>query len=266
MTCSLAASQDWSAHVRLFHDEGYCIVRQLISPKQLAELTERLVMAARGQLDSSISIQVEPTQLGKEPDPHQPLQHIRKVAYLIKHDVFFRAFVIQDRLVRLAQALMGDDLVCMGDEAQLKPPRVGSAHPWHQDQLYYSGLVNPFVTLWLAVDPATQANGCIQVIPGSHQAGMLPRQDSSKAWFEEGEVDTRGAIHAELEPGDVLAFHSLVLHGSDANHTSQARKSFIWRYMDLTALPEEHWSLVEKHGVVLDGPDVHPIFQKKEYR
>ena len=32
---------------------------------------------------------------------------------------------------------------------------------------------NPTTTVWTAIDPATVANGCMQVVPGSHKHGVI---------------------------------------------------------------------------------------------
>lgn len=252
---------DWSAETKAYHEQGYCVIRRLVSPERLQAVTHRLELAVTRKLNPAIAVQIEPGRENDPPDPANPWKNIRKAAYLIRHDEFFQQFVSDESFVGLARALLDDDIRCLGDEAQLKPPRVGSAHPWHQDQPYYSGLAAHFATIWLALDPATKANGCMQVIPGSHRRGIIGRR-SGKAWFEDGELDTREAVHAELESGDALVFHSLTAHGSDRNETAHPRRSFIFRYVDVAGLPAEHWPLLHKHGVILDAPEAHPIFRR----
>ncbi|HTL53580.1 MAG TPA: phytanoyl-CoA dioxygenase family protein, partial [Planctomycetota bacterium] len=55
-----------------------------------------------------------------------------------------------------------------------KPAHKGTLLPWHQDGGESWGLDrDPLLTVWTALDPATVANGCVQVIPGSHRLGLL---------------------------------------------------------------------------------------------
>jgi hypothetical protein len=67
-----------------------------------------------------------------------------------------------------------------------KPAGRGTYLPWHQDP---GGVWkvdrDPLVTKWIALDPATRANGCVQVIPGSHRqriprAGCRPGASTSQ--------------------------------------------------------------------------------------
>jgi phytanoyl-CoA hydroxylase len=252
-----------ATHVDQYRKQGYTIVRDLIDADELAAVLARLEQAIMRKLDPNIHVQIEPGREHDPPDPADPWRFIRKAAYLIRYDPFFQQFVAQDRFVSLARSLLSEQIRCLGDEAQFKPPRVGSAHPWHQDQPYYSGLTEHFATIWLALDPATKANGCMQVIPGSHNLGEIQRRNPKQAWFDDDEIDTSNTVHAELAPGDALLFHSRVLHGSDRNETDMPRRSFIFRYIDVSDLPEAHWPLVHKHGVVLDRADAPMIFRGK---
>jgi copper chaperone CopZ len=61
------------------------------------------------------------------------------------------------------------------DMALLKPPRLGREKPWHQDAAYFRGS-DPHLMfgVWIALDPATRENGCMEVIPRSHLAGPAP--------------------------------------------------------------------------------------------
>ncbi len=249
------------SHTQHYHEHGYTIVRQLIDADDLAALLDRLAQAVMRRLDPNIHVQIEPGRENDPPDPANPWRSIRKAAYLIRYDPFFQQFVARDRFVSLARQLLGDDIRCLGDEAQFKPPRVGSAHPWHQDQPYYSGQTAHFATIWLALDPATKANGCMQVVPGSHKLGEIKRRNPKQAWFDDDEIDTSNTVHAELAPGDALVFHSRILHGSDRNETDVPRRSFIFRYVDVADLPDAQWPMIEKHGVQLAGDDVPMIFR-----
>lgn len=59
-----------------------------------------------------------------------------------------------------------------------KPARAGTLLPWHQDRWSYLDR-DPLLTVWTALDPATQANDCVQVIPGSHRLGLLNPEHAS---------------------------------------------------------------------------------------
>lgn len=115
-----------------------------------------------------------------------------------------------------------------------KPAGRGTYLPWHQD----AGDVwkldrDPTVTTWIALDPATKANGCVQVIPGTHRLGLLSKNGSNISAEDEARYCPPEQIeYLELEPGEGLLLHNWLLHRSDINHTAVARRALSACYMD----------------------------------
>ncbi len=246
--------------IRTYHEQGFVIVEKLLDDATVARIGERLRLAALGKLDPGIRIGRE-RNLTEQPTPDtDPLLTVRKVSELARHDEGFRAIADDDRLVGAARDLIGDNIRYFGDEAQLKPAHFGSPHPWHQDEPYFKDMAVPVVTIWIAVDRATEANGCMQVIPGSHLKGVVERK-THRFFLADDEVDTSGAVHAELEPGGALLFHSRLLHGSGPNRTDKSRRSMICRYCDVSNLTDVQRSAFPEFGVVLDDPKAPAIFQ-----
>ena len=60
----------------------------------------------------------------------------------------------------------------------MKPPRVGSRQPYHQDQPlgFHIDPADLMVTCWIAFDDSTLENGCLRVLPGTHRNGQLSRE------------------------------------------------------------------------------------------
>src|SRR6185503_2838757 len=106
--------------------------------------------------------------------------------------------------------------------------------PWHQDR-WTSFDRDPLITVWTALDPATIGNGCVQIIPGSHRAGLINPSHGSgfltaeqaKEWASKHEV-----LHLELKAGEVALLHNYTLHSSDVNKTDIPRRAFSVCYMD----------------------------------
>jgi ectoine hydroxylase-related dioxygenase (phytanoyl-CoA dioxygenase family) len=87
--------------------------------------------------------------------------------------------------------------------------------------------------MWTALDPATIANGCVQIIPGSHRLGLLSeRGHTISAEHEEEHCDPAKVVHLELEPGETVLLHNWTLHRSDINRTPFPRRAFSVCYMD----------------------------------
>ena len=114
-----------------------------------------------------------------------------------------------------------------------KPAHAGTLLPWHQDR--WSDLDrDPLITIWTALDPATAANGCVEVIPGSHGRLINPDHPSGFLTPEQGEaaMKSHGTEFIELKPGEAVLLHNWLLHRSDVNRTDVSRRAFSASYMD----------------------------------
>ena len=107
--------------IRDYHADGFTIVEGLISPGLLKEIAEHLDRAALGQLDSGIAVQVEPEVQRLDIRPENPLNRIRKVSRVVRHDSFFRSVATCEPILSCMRDILGDNLRFFGDEAQLKP-------------------------------------------------------------------------------------------------------------------------------------------------
>ena len=112
---------------------------------------------------------------------------------------------------------------------------------WHQDSTYW-GLSTPdVVTAWVAFTPATETNGAMEYIPGSHKLDQIPHRDT----FAKHNLLTRGqevmvkVDHSQrriitLHPGEMSLHHVRLVHGSAPNPSSDRRIGFAIRYIPTT--------------------------------
>lgn len=141
-------------------------------------------------------------------------------------------------VVDSAEKILGGEVYHYHSKMVMKEPRVGGAWAWHQDYGYWyqNGALFPLLcSVFIAVDPATRENGCLQVIRGSHELGRIDHVltgDQAGADPERvREVQRRlGTVYVEMEPGDALFFHCNLLHRSDQNRSEEPRWSLICCY------------------------------------
>jgi len=121
----------------------------------------------------------------------------------------------------------------------IKEPFVGGKWAWHQDfgYWYQVGCLNPdrMFSSILALDKCMKANGCLQVLCGSHRLGRLGHgTDGEQAGADAGMMELAmkrfELVHCEMEPGDVLFTHSNLLHMSAPNHSEYWRRVMIVAY------------------------------------
>ena len=146
-----------------------------------------------------------------------------------------------ERMVSAVQQLLGNEgKVChFHSKVMQKQPKTGGAWEWHQDYGYWykNGFVYPeaMLSVMVALTESNKANGCLQVMRGSHKMQrfehvFIGEQQGADPEFVTWAQQWCETVHAELEPGDVLFFHSNILHRSDANHSDRPRWSIISAY------------------------------------
>jgi hypothetical protein len=153
-------------------------------------------------------------------------------------DDIYSAFVRCRRLVDTAERLVGGEVYHYHHKMIFKEPRLGGAWEWHQDYGYWyqTGCLFPdLVSCMIAVDRAEPANGCLQILKGSHRMGRLdhgPVGDQTGADPErvDAALERLERLWCELEPGDALFFHCNLLHRSDRNDSNHPRWALICCY------------------------------------
>lgn len=133
------------------------------------------------------------------------------------------------KTVKCMRDIIGASVYLHSSKVMFKPANGGAAKPWHQDAAYWKNYEPKQVTVWLALDDATEENGCIWAIPGSHHLGLIPHV-ARELQVEESRIDMAKAVPVPVKPGGLLIFHSLVLHMSKKNTSDKNRCAIICDY------------------------------------
>lgn len=149
----------------------------------------------------------------------------------------YSAYVRHRGIVEPLEQLLGEEVFHYHHKMMLKEPRVGGAWEWHQDYGYWYAnfLRADMASCMIAVDRATQENGCLQVLKGSHKLGRLEHGltgDQTGADMErmQAVLQHLEIVYCEMEPGSALFFHSNLLHRSDPNESDDSRWALICCY------------------------------------
>jgi len=118
----------------------------------------------------------------------------------------------------------------------IKEPHSKSTVGWHQDAYYWPLEPHESLTAWIAFDDTDEENAAMQVIPGSHQAGLLQHGRSQTTdsvltlECEKGQFREDSAVSLNLKAGQISIHHDNVVHGSPANHSNRRRAGLTARY------------------------------------
>ena len=125
-------------------------------------------------------------------------------------DPFFRDYVEHPVWKALADALNGEPSSAKAPEWFNKPAGTESPTPPHQDNYYFCLRPANVLTMWMALDPVDEENGCLRYIPGSHLEGIRPHGRSEILGFSQGILDYGPAAPPQTAEGtdaDALEQH-----------------------------------------------------------
>jgi ectoine hydroxylase len=213
------------AQLREYHSQGFTLARGFFSPQEIALLRR----AAKED---------------RELDQHSFARgdgeggEVRLSLWNHPGDTIYGMFARCESVVNSAEKLLDGEVYHYHSKMIMKDARVGGAWTWHQDYGYWyqNGVLFPLLTsVFIAVDPATHENGCLQVIAHSHELGRIDhvltgdQAGADRARVEEI-LKRLPLVHVEMAPGDALYFHPNLLHRSDQNRSANPRWSMICCY------------------------------------
>ena len=89
------------------------------------------------------------------------------------------------------------------------------------------------LTCWIGLDESTEANGCLQYIPGSHRWELLPitglagDMDAIQTVLSDEQKEAFKPVAVELKRGEAAFHHPLMVHGSYENHSDRSRRATV---------------------------------------
>jgi ectoine hydroxylase-related dioxygenase (phytanoyl-CoA dioxygenase family) len=239
--------------IESFVRDGVICVRQVIASRWLD-----LVAAA---IDRT---KAEPSETGKilsKPDPG----YLNDL-FLWLHDDAYRRFVFESPVSHLAQQAMRSHTVTFFyDQVFLKEPGTNVPTPWHHDLTFWPVEGTQICSIWMPVDPVTRASRGLEYVRGSHRWNKrykavspdyhphLMASDLEDPPDIDAHRDRYDLVNWDMEPGDVLMFHPLILHGSSGNSSLTRRRRALatrWLGDDVVYAPAKHrMPLPPGHGL-----------------
>jgi phytanoyl-CoA hydroxylase len=225
-----------------YKERGFFIVRSLFARDLLERFEDRfLSLVHHEQPKPEGMLLMRDVMVAKGAvAPASSEQGIAKIQDLQADPLFFRDYVCAEPLLDWIEAILGTpDLKAVHTMLINKPPHVDGRHPLHQDLLYFPFRpADGIVAAWTAIGRCTRENGCLVAVPGTHRGGLLEHGNPDWEWLNRGYFGARGVgeqterEHLEMEPGDTVFFHPLLLHGSGQNRTEGYRRSISAHYAD----------------------------------
>jgi phytanoyl-CoA hydroxylase len=220
-----------------FERDGFTIVRQFLSPPEFTELRTNLDRYIREVVPTLADSHAFYLEKGR-PETLKQMQHMGL-------DPFFRDYTKHPKWVGLARTLVGEEVEVQEPEWFNKPPGAPSPTPPHQDNYYFSLKPPNVLTIWMALDPVDEENGCLRYVAGSHRRGIRPHGRSSILGFSQGITDygpddIAREVQIHLQPGDVVVHHGETIHRADPNRSAtRHRRAFAMVFKGVSCRRDE---------------------------
>ena len=226
-----------------YHAVGYCLFHEVLDAEEIRGVNTELEALVRDMPETMVVYK----DGGHKEVPARPEYltepHAGKASWL--------ELCRHPRVLDAVEAVLGPDLILIMSHVISKRPGDGLPVAWHQDNTYWHSVQGTEVgTVWLALDDADLDNGCMQVIPCTHEG--YPEMEKVST----GENDLLGltvevtpdmveaAVPLEMKAGSLSIHDSYVLHGSEPNTSERRRAAYTMRYANartVTVDTREHW-------------------------
>ena len=232
----MSAPPDYKKCAEEFHQQGYTVVRGLLTKQEAAMFLAEVERCA--VLDS------QKAALNSN--------GIGFAGEIYLHSAFVRSILTSHAIVNLVDMVAEDDLWVAMDQAVTKHPGAG-VFRWHQDN-GYNQLKCEHFQLWVALTETRAQNGALKLVPGSHKLGLLPHTFKGAGQMEFSGTIAGEHITIDADAGDVILFSSLTLHCTGPNEADSKRVAYVAEYMrmsDYSPVAGPPYFIVTENGHVV---------------
>ena len=212
-----------------FRADGFLALPSITTPREVAQLRgifDRLFAEGAGW-EKGAQFDLAGTDEGGRPALPQILKPVEFAPEL-------RTTQFRQNALAIARQLLGPEAELWFEHAILKPPHYGAATPWHQDEAHRNdpGTEYEQLSVWMPLQEATEANGCMRFIPRSHLGPVLdhrsPGNDPRVMALEcTGAFAPADALPCPLPPGGATIHHCRTLHAAGPNRSDVPRRAYI---------------------------------------
>ena len=226
-----------------WNEKGFILIPNFYPEDKCVEVNQKVVAIVRSMVNNSEEFNhayIDQGHIGmREMKPSKKTENIEdemSKVFRLHHQGIFNEFIKREDLLNMLEDILGENIDCFLSQFIFKNPGAWG-QPWHQDSSYFPFDRAPQVGVWLATSPATKKNGCLVVLPGSHREPIhehLPddRPGSNYGYTEIKDHDFKKQMPLLLQPGDLLLFHSFLMHKSYDNKSNNRRTAMVYHFAE----------------------------------
>jgi ectoine hydroxylase-related dioxygenase (phytanoyl-CoA dioxygenase family) len=161
---------------------------------------------------------------------------VRRIKNPADNDPLYRWVAFDSPIPDIVAQLIGPSIRFHHSKLNMKGSRVGAPVEVHQDAAFYPHSNDDVLAVGLLLDDATEANGAMAVLPGSHRGPIHTHYDAQGRFVggmraeDIARLDRRSAALLALPAGSIHIHHYRLVHWSAPNTSSAERRLLINSY------------------------------------
>ncbi|MBI2191576.1 MAG: phytanoyl-CoA dioxygenase family protein [Planctomycetes bacterium] len=218
--------------IQEFNERGFIFLGRVIEKDRLADLQrrfDRLFAEKAGTVGQGFRNLAARSDAAE--DQKVARQRMLQIINMWKFDPVYKELLYDRGLLDRVESLMGPNIQLFHDQSFYKPAHDGGIVSWHQDNGYWQCTPPTLVSIWIALDPATEENGCLLMLPGSHKIRYQHQKSSQAPILLEVDVQEKNLEPICLGPGEAVMHHCMTVHGSRQNQSARDRRGHAIHYM-----------------------------------
>jgi hypothetical protein len=231
------------AELNAYAEQGYVRLGKVAEDEDIEALCQRIddIMLGEIRYDNML-MQLCPSagkpELSKQTKAFKGASLKYRKIQDLEQDPLFRSYMQKPLFRDITRKIIGEAVSIFRSMFINKPAGQGVLLNWHQDGAGEHGAggwslsIPPKVTIWTALDATSVANGCLQIIPGSHKSRIPEKGDLLSPEERAIHAPDSKRLYLEMERGEVVLLHNWTLHRSEVNTTDQPRRAFSVCYID----------------------------------
>ncbi|AIE86840.1 phytanoyl-CoA dioxygenase family protein [Fimbriimonas ginsengisoli] len=222
-----AVDLDLAKAAATFARDGFCLVEGLFDPDECDRYTQHFMDLRSEERPGDFA--------GVDLSSEDPLKRYPRMIHMHRWDSVSMTWATDPRLAIVMTAILGRRPYMVQTMLYFKPAG-GRGQALHQDNSYLRAQPGTCLAAWLALDDCDEENGCLQVVPGTHDLPLLctVKADTSQSFTDVTVPLPEGMapLPVIMKRGDVLFFNGSVVHGSFPNTSrDRFRRALIGHYL-----------------------------------
>jgi phytanoyl-CoA hydroxylase len=213
-----------------FNENGFLLIRGFLDKRSCEIIKEIAKIHLKYKIEP---IETEYEYIGIDKEEYK--KSVRRLRQVYDRDIVFKNWMTNKKIYPILEQILKEEPILITahhNSIMTKLAKTSTHTCWHRDSRYWHYDNTNLVSIWLALGKENSQNGVLEFIPKSHKMKLSEESFDEKSFFrEDWEINKKlveTKVSYNLEAGDIVLFHSELLHRANANKSNQDKISFVY--------------------------------------